>query len=149
MQVPELELLWDVKTHWDSSCIMINSQLLFLADFSLFVQALDYFLALPNQKELEGYALSPLQWLVLEDFECILQVPLRVQQRMSSESLPRLGSTVPCFELLMSAWETLGETDVCLRPWTDVGLKWAVEYYQQMDNTRAYVISMCKPFIPS
>ncbi|KIK16439.1 hypothetical protein PISMIDRAFT_113345, partial [Pisolithus microcarpus 441] len=70
------------------------------------------------------------------------QVPLRVQQRMSSESPPHLGSTVPCFELLMSAWETLGETDVCLRPWTDVGLKWAVEYYQQMDNTRAYVISM-------
>ncbi|KAI6123270.1 hypothetical protein EDD16DRAFT_1421010, partial [Pisolithus croceorrhizus] len=107
VQVPELELLWDVRTHWDSSCIMINPlHTLWLA--------LDYFLALPNQKELEGYALSPSQWLVLEDFEHILQVPLRVQQRMSSESLPRLGSTVPCFELLMSAWETLGETNAHL-----------------------------------
>ncbi|KAI6029251.1 hypothetical protein BKA83DRAFT_4047823 [Pisolithus microcarpus] len=142
MQVPELELLWDVKTCWDSSCIMINH-------LHTLQPALNYFLALPNQKELEGYALSPLQWLVLEDFKHILQVPLRVQQRMSSESLPCLGSAVPCFELLMSAWETLGETDACLRPWTDVGLKWAVEYYQQMDNTRAYVILMCKPFIPS
>ncbi|KAI6029104.1 hypothetical protein PISMIDRAFT_122615 [Pisolithus microcarpus 441] len=125
MQVPELELLWDVKTCWDSSCIMINH-------LHALHPALDYFLALPNQKELEGYALSPSQWLVLEDFKCILQVspavisqsnvanrraqqvPLRVQQRMSSESLPHLGSAVPCFELLMSAWETLGETDACL-----------------------------------
>ncbi|KAI6018547.1 hypothetical protein PISMIDRAFT_642102, partial [Pisolithus microcarpus 441] len=60
VQVPELELLHDVKSCWDSSCIMINhlwassqyailAELLFLAGFPFFVQALDYFLVLPNQ----------------------------------------------------------------------------------------------------
>jgi hypothetical protein len=73
----------------------------------------------------------------------ILQVPHKVQQRMSSESLPRLGSAVPCFELFMSAWEMLGATHPCVKPWTDVGLEWATKYYQRMDNTRAYVIAMC------
>ncbi|KAF8834807.1 hypothetical protein BDN67DRAFT_914167, partial [Paxillus ammoniavirescens] len=72
----------------------------------------------------------------------ILQVPHKVQQHMSSESLPCLGSTVPCFELFMSAWEMLGATHPRVKPWTDVGLEWATKYYQRMDNTRAYIIAM-------
>lgn len=63
---------------------------------------------------------------------------------MSSETLPRLGSAVPCFELFMSAWEALGTTNPRLQPWTDVGLVRATQYYKRMDNTRAYVIAMCK-----
>ncbi|KIJ10079.1 hypothetical protein PAXINDRAFT_86563, partial [Paxillus involutus ATCC 200175] len=92
--------------------------------------------------ELKDYVLSCPQWLVLEDFEHILQVPHKVQQCMSSESLPRLGSAVPCFELFMSAWEMLGATHPRVKPWTDIGLEWATKYYQRMDNMRAYVIAM-------
>ncbi|KIK76144.1 hypothetical protein PAXRUDRAFT_170763 [Paxillus rubicundulus Ve08.2h10] len=66
-QVPGLELLHDVKTHWDSTYAMINR----LHALHL---AVNYFLALPNQKELKDYILSSPQWLVLEDFEHILQV---------------------------------------------------------------------------
>ncbi|KIJ08651.1 hypothetical protein PAXINDRAFT_45474, partial [Paxillus involutus ATCC 200175] len=110
-QVPELELLRDVKRRWDSTYAMINH----LCALCL---AVNYFLELPNQKELKEYVLSCRQWLVLEDFEHILQaadkqilqVLHKVQQRMSSESLPCLGSAVPCFELFMSAWEMLGAT---------------------------------------
>ncbi|KIJ12676.1 hypothetical protein PAXINDRAFT_82462, partial [Paxillus involutus ATCC 200175] len=93
--------------------------------------------------ELKDYVLSCPQWLVLKDFEHILQVPHKVQQCMSSESLPHLGSTVPCFELFMSAWEMLGATHPRVKPWTDVGLEWATKYYQCMDNMHAYVIAMC------
>ncbi|KAF8836294.1 hypothetical protein BDN67DRAFT_911480 [Paxillus ammoniavirescens] len=114
-QVPELELLHDVKTCRDSTYAMINC----LCALRL---AVNYFLALPNQKELKDYVLSTPQWLVLEDFEHILQVPHKVQQRMSNESPPRLGSTVPCFELFMSVWEMLGATHPRMKPWMDVGL---------------------------
>jgi hypothetical protein len=126
-----------------------------------FRKAINYFLALPNQKELQQYILSHEQWLVLQDFERILQVspyviatlitwlttwqiPHKVQQRMSSESLPRLGSAVPCFELFITAWEALGTSVPRVKPWTDVGLEWATKYYKRMDNTRAYVIAMRK-----
>jgi hypothetical protein len=65
---------------------------------------------------------------------------------MSSETLPRLGSAVPCFELFMSAWETMGTKNPRVAPWIDVGLKWVTQYYKCMDDTRAYVIAMCKSF---
>ncbi|KAF8833496.1 hypothetical protein BDN67DRAFT_916852, partial [Paxillus ammoniavirescens] len=108
----------------------------------------------PDEDEREAYVeavrLDPITmdhdimwWLVLEDFEHILQVPHKVQQCMSSESLPRLGSAVPCFELFMSAWEMLGATHPHVKPWMDVGLEWATKYYQCMDNTRTYIIAMC------
>ncbi|KAI5991337.1 hypothetical protein EDC04DRAFT_2911577 [Pisolithus marmoratus] len=121
LQVPELELLQDVRTCWDSSCIM-NNRLCTLQP------AIDYFLALLNQKELEGYAFSPSQWLILEDFECILQKGPTGTSQSPAENVK----------------EALGETNACLKPWTDVGLKWAVEYYQHMDSTRAYVVAMYK-----
>lgn len=44
----------------------------------------------------------------------------------------------------MSAWETLGSTIPRMKPWTDIGLKWATKYYKRMDETRAYVIAMCE-----
>lgn len=76
-----------------------------------------------------------------------LQVPHRVQQWMSSESMPRLGSAVPCFELFMTAWESLAIKFPRLRPFIDVGLEWAKSYYVRMDLTDAYVIAMCKSII--
>lgn len=80
-QVPELELLRDVKTRWDSTYAMINRLralrlVCTITDVFLLLitlQGVNYFLALPNQKELEEYTLSESQWLVLEDFERILQ----------------------------------------------------------------------------
>ncbi|KAH7904066.1 hypothetical protein BJ138DRAFT_984604, partial [Hygrophoropsis aurantiaca] len=102
-KLPELELLRDVETRWDSIYFMINR-------LRALRQAVEYFLSLPNQEGLSRYKLSPVEWKVLEDFERILQIPHMVQQRMSNESLPRLGSSIPCFELFMSAWENLAAT---------------------------------------
>lgn len=89
-QVPELELLRDVKTRWDSTYAMLNRlRALHLVCNIICVgiiltsilnrKAINYFLTLPNQKELEEYVLSPQQWQVLQDFEYILQVkPMNV-----------------------------------------------------------------------
>ena len=72
------------------------------------------------------------------------QVPHGLQQSMSSESRPRLSSAVPHFELFMTAWENKAQETPRLQPFIDVGLKWAKKYYKRMDNTRAYVVAMCK-----
>ncbi|KIK14506.1 hypothetical protein PISMIDRAFT_84486, partial [Pisolithus microcarpus 441] len=74
-----------------------------------------------------------------------VQVPktqLLHDQRMSAEKRAMLNRAVPSFELFMTAWEKLRETNKCIAPFIDVGLKWAKQYYNRMDNTQAYIISM-------
>jgi hypothetical protein len=44
----------------------------------------------------------------------------------------------------MTDLESLGSEFGELKPWTDIGLSCAKKYYVQMDDTDAYVISMCK-----
>ena len=63
---------------------------------------------------------------------------------MSAETTPVLSGAIPSFEIFMSQWERLGEDYLTLKPWTDIGLKWAKKYYKRMDDTDAYVISTCK-----
>ena len=65
-----------------------------------------------------------------------------VQQTMSAEQMPVLLGTILAFEMFMTAWEHLGDMNSHLRNWTSVGVKWAVKYYQRMDQTCAYVVSM-------
>lgn len=63
---------------------------------------------------------------------------------MSNESRPRLSSSIPQFELFMTAWEKKAESTPRLQPFIDIGLEWAKKYYNHMDNTCAYVVAMCK-----
>ena len=67
-----------------------------------------------------------------------------VLQTMSSESMPVLCGAVTSFELLMTKWERLGEEHQELQYWTQISLAWAQKYYKRMDNTDAYVITMCE-----
>jgi hypothetical protein len=67
---------------------------------------------------------------------------------MSAESMPVLSGAVPSFEIFMTRWEKLHDTCPVLRPWIDVGLKWANKYYKRMDDTDAYVVAMCE-LLPS
>ncbi|KAJ8587742.1 hypothetical protein M405DRAFT_694951, partial [Rhizopogon salebrosus TDB-379] len=72
--------------------------------------ALNYFLESPNQQDIAEYKMSDMHWTVLTDYEKILEVPHKVQQRMSGESLPSsVCYAVPCFELFMTAWEKLAK----------------------------------------
>jgi hypothetical protein len=68
---------------------------------------------------------------------------------MSAHAMPVLSGAIPSFELFMTKWEQLGEHFENLRPWTDVGLKWARKYYNRMDDTRAYIIAICELFVSS
>jgi len=63
---------------------------------------------------------------------------------MSAHATPVLSGAIPSFELFMTKWEQLGDMHRCLKPWTDIGLKWANKYYKRMDDTRAYIIAMCE-----
>jgi len=44
----------------------------------------------------------------------------------------------------MTEWEILGKKYAILKPWTDIGMRWATKYYIRMDDTEAYVLTMCK-----
>jgi len=63
---------------------------------------------------------------------------------MSSESTPVLSCAIASFEMLMTEWERLGDQYHVLKPWTEISLHWAKKYYIQMDDTEAYVVTMCK-----
>jgi len=63
---------------------------------------------------------------------------------MSTERTPILSGAVPCLEMLMTAWEQLGQKNPDLEPFTSEALKWAVKYYKKMDQTSAYVVAMCE-----
>lgn len=63
---------------------------------------------------------------------------------MSAHATPVLSGAIPSFELFMTQWERLGKEYRTLKPWTDIGLKWARKYYSRMDDTRAYIIAMCE-----
>jgi len=63
---------------------------------------------------------------------------------MSSESTPVLSHAISHFEMFMTDLERLGETHEILRFWTEIGVRWATKYYIRMDDTAAYVVTMCK-----
>ena len=63
---------------------------------------------------------------------------------LCSERTPVLSDVVPAFELFMTAWETLGEKNPRLAPFTQVGVEWAVKYYERMDLLKAYIVAMGK-----
>jgi len=80
------------------------------------------------------------------DSNHILQAPQEIQQVMSAHMTSILSGAIPSFELFMSQWEKLSEEHFNPKAWTDIRLKWATKYYKQMDDTNAYVISMCEFF---
>jgi hypothetical protein len=68
---------------------------------------------------------------------------------MLAESMPVLSSAVAIFEIFMSKWEDLTKEFEKLVPWIKVGLHWEKKYYNLMDDTNAYIITMGEFFILS
>jgi hypothetical protein len=118
---------------------------------------------------LSEYKLTDLDWELLDALYSVLavsfcpirficnlllirlaaQVPHMVQQIMSAESMPVLSGAVPSFEIFMTRWEKLRNKYPQLKPWVDIGLKWAEKYYTRMDDTDAYVVAMCESLLSS
>jgi hypothetical protein len=48
---------------------------------------------------------------------------------MSSKSLPILSRAIIGFEMFMTGLEELGKQHKILKPWTEIGLRWATKYY--------------------
>ncbi|KIM66647.1 hypothetical protein SCLCIDRAFT_110217 [Scleroderma citrinum Foug A] len=88
VQLPEAQLLRDIKTQWDSIFYMLNHLL------ALHL-AIDCFLSLPVQKDLANFKMVDMEWLILQEYAKILEIPHKVQQRMLSESQPVLSHAVP------------------------------------------------------
>jgi hypothetical protein len=63
---------------------------------------------------------------------------------MSGEGTPVLAGTIPALELLMSRWERMALNSPEYAPWIEKGLECALKYYRHVDDTRAYVIALCK-----
>jgi hypothetical protein len=62
---------------------------------------------------------------------------------MCGESTPILSDAIPVFEMFMSKWETLKDNPKT-KTLAKAGLETAYKYYNRMDNTKAYVVAMCK-----
>ena len=55
-----------------------------------------------------------------------------------------LAAAIPGIELLQTAWEVLRDRpDSDVKPYVEIGIAKAVEYYKRMDHTRAYVVALC------
>jgi hypothetical protein len=63
---------------------------------------------------------------------------------MSAESTPILCGTVPAFEAFMTTWENVAKAHPHLRKYIQPGLDWAIMYYDRMDLTGAYIVTMRK-----
>ncbi|KAI6100749.1 hypothetical protein EDD16DRAFT_1490628 [Pisolithus croceorrhizus] len=135
--LPVVELLRDVKTHWDSVYFMINR-------LRTLDQALDCYFQLPSNRELLDYKMNDMDWQVLQDVEVVLEIPHAAQQSMSGESTPKLGSAVPAFETFIEEWKRLSNAVPHCAAYIRPGLAIADTYYKKMGKTKAYFVTMCK-----
>ena len=82
IQLPILELLHDVRTHWDSIYYMINRlrtlrQVCHIwsdTPFLLDSKAVDIFFQAPTNKDIADGWLQEMDWQVIEDMEIVLEV---------------------------------------------------------------------------
>ncbi|KAI6104558.1 ribonuclease H-like domain-containing protein [Pisolithus croceorrhizus] len=132
-----MNVLHDVKNQWDSTFFMLNHLCALWPEVDLFV-------TLPlQQKDLAKFKISDVGWSILQDYEMIFSVPHRVQQLiMSTEARPTLSHAIPSFKVFMTTWENLQGGHPCMAPFIKVSLAKARCYYNQMDNTKAYIILM-------
>ena len=74
VQLPEAQLLRDVKTRWDSIYYMLNRLLALRL-------AIDCFLSLPAQRDIAKFKMTDSEWLVLEEYARILDVNIHLFSR--------------------------------------------------------------------
>ncbi|KAH9981768.1 kinase-like domain-containing protein [Russula vinacea] len=91
--------------------------------------------------------LSQRDWDTLEGLQEVLEF-LPVSAYNVNRCHTVLSRAIIYFEKFMTKWEKLGEQHQMLKPWTDIGVKWATKYYDRMDKTNAYVITMCSSSQP-
>lgn len=78
----------------------------------------------------------------------IPKVPYDFTMRLAGQHVPTLCYSIQYMERFITAWEELpnkcGSVRAArIRPYVQVGVRWATKYYKKLDNSYAYVISMC------
>ena len=73
---------------------------------------------------------------------------LRLLHTMARENIPVLCGGIIAFEVFMTAWEEQ-QAGYALEShpasdWIEEGLFWARKYYNRMNNSKAYIVTMCK-----
>ena len=63
---------------------------------------------------------------------------------LSGEETPLLAGVIPVFEIFITGWEKLWDKQKHLARFIQPGLNRMYKYYLKMDNTKAYVVAMCK-----
>ena len=63
---------------------------------------------------------------------------------MSGESTPILSGAILAFKMFMTQWEHICNNQDNTKEWVEVGVSWAMTYYNCMDLTQAYIIAMCE-----
>ena len=61
--------------------------------------------------------------------------------------MPVLSSAITIFKIFMSEWECLHKRSPVLAPWINISLEWAKKYYNFMDHTNVYIVTMSESFI--
>ncbi|KAF8488807.1 hypothetical protein F5888DRAFT_1587603, partial [Russula emetica] len=90
IELPDLELLHDIKTRWDLVYCMIEHLLVLRL-------AIDLFFSMKMHR-LTEYKLTDVDWELLD---ALYAVPHMVQQIMLGESMPVLSGAVPSFKIFM------------------------------------------------
>ena len=155
MKIPVHKLPLNVKTHWDSTYLMINRvlkarpvrivSLCHIVHVSCRRKAIDVYLSSPENRDLSRLRLKQQEWAVIEDLAKILEVrivyvkfmmclifievPHDVQMIMASEKLPSLCGMIPAIDIFMTSWEDLGKKQPHLKCFIEPGLNFAVKYY--------------------
>ncbi|KAI9570067.1 hypothetical protein HD554DRAFT_2019311, partial [Boletus coccyginus] len=139
VQLPVVQLLHDIKMHWNSTYFMINH-------FQVLQQAVDYFLDALCNAEIVNDRLKHLNWEVLQDMKVILGVPCHAQHSMCGENIPLLDGAVPFYETFLAQWKRLCVMNdhPQLAPFVSSSLEWGNCYYDRLTLSKAYLFSMCE-----
>jgi hypothetical protein len=113
--------------------------------FILLADASEAVPSLTNKRCYADFHLSPRDWESLGFIRDVLREPSNAQQTFSSEDAPTVWRIIPCFEFLITRWETMAKKSEyhSLKGALEEGTKSLHKWYGRVDSTSpAYFICL-------
>ncbi|KIK31365.1 hypothetical protein PISMIDRAFT_5833 [Pisolithus microcarpus 441] len=133
--VPDLQLLHDVKTRWDSTFLMVNR-------LCALQPTADLFVTLPlQQKELEKVKISDAEWSVLQDYENILKMKEYCHLKVPEDAITQSSSQFDLLDVLAQQFNICDMALGGLRPTEQQSVR--EEYQLYIDG--GYVLETTDP----
>ncbi|KAF9502991.1 hypothetical protein BS47DRAFT_1322897, partial [Hydnum rufescens UP504] len=133
--VPEVELLREVETRWDSAHGMLRTT----------IPARPAIEAMMIQKkycEIRSKNLTDEQWTMAQKILDILDYPHLFQHLMTGEATPTLSSALPAFQCLQDRWEDHAGKHPDMAKHILGGMERLDKYHEKAGRMRAYVIAL-------